>query len=104
MAETARERLRMHLAHAYTRADDDDAREHIRAAMEACDELSPTPLAECPVCGVVGLPERIIAQDCPETCPHGESWCPGPAADVSEELPCWPCFRDAAPEVVEDGE
>jgi hypothetical protein len=27
-------------------------------------ELPPTPLVECPGCGVVGLPERIAVHDC----------------------------------------
>lgn len=64
MTETPRERLRTRLARAYSLASNPKARDHIRAAMEACDDLPPTPLVECPVCGAVGLPARIEAHDC----------------------------------------
>ena len=61
---TACERLRMHLAQALTRADSPDVREHIRATLCEWENLPPTPLVECPVCGRVGLPERIVCHDC----------------------------------------
>ncbi|AUX09243.1 hypothetical protein AArcSl_1614 [Halalkaliarchaeum desulfuricum] len=61
---TAREELRMHLAQAATRVEDPDARVHVEAALETIEELPPTPLVECPVCGRVGLPARITAHDC----------------------------------------
>jgi ribosomal protein L32 len=64
MTDTARDRLRMHLTQAATRTDDADVRAHLTAALGALDELPATPLVECPVCGRVGLPERIAAHDC----------------------------------------
>jgi hypothetical protein len=48
---TARERLRMHLAQALTRADSPNVREHIWAALCEWENLPPAPLVECPVCG-----------------------------------------------------
>lgn len=66
MTETAAERLRMHLAQAKTRAENDDARAHVSAALTILDEdVPPTPLDECPVCGRVGLPEQLYAHRCP---------------------------------------
>jgi hypothetical protein len=56
---TPRERVAMQLAQAETRTDDSDAREHIRAARRALDEIGPTPLAECPACGQVGPRPRM---------------------------------------------
>ncbi|WP_259535210.1 hypothetical protein [Halalkaliarchaeum sp. AArc-CO] len=61
---TAAEELRMHLAQAATRVEDPDARAHVEAALEAAEELPVRPLVECPVCGRVGLPERITAHEC----------------------------------------
>jgi len=61
---TARERLRMHLVQALTRSESPDVREHLRAALREWDDLPLTPLVECPVCGRVGLPERISEHDC----------------------------------------
>jgi len=61
---TSRQRLRMHLAQALTRADSLDVREHIQAALCEWEGLPPTPLVECPVCGRVGLPEHIVCHDC----------------------------------------
>lgn len=54
----------MHLAQALTRAESDEAREHIQAALQEWDNLPPTPPQECPVCGKVGLPERIQQHTC----------------------------------------
>jgi len=64
MSETARERALMQLAQAETRAVDPDAKTHIQAALAAVEEIPPTALRECPVCGAVGLPERITDHDC----------------------------------------
>ncbi|WP_251342409.1 hypothetical protein [Haloplanus halophilus] len=54
----------MQLAQAETRADNADAREHIRAAREAIRAMTPTGLQECPVCGRVGVPNQIAVHDC----------------------------------------
>ena len=56
---SARQRLHMHLAQALSRTDEPDVQAHLRAALEECQRLPFTPLAECPVCGRLGLPERI---------------------------------------------
>ncbi len=61
---TDRERALMQLAQAETRADNADAREHIRAAREAIRAMTPTGLQECPVCGRVGVPNQIAVHDC----------------------------------------
>ncbi|RLM32875.1 hypothetical protein DVK01_19495 [Haloarcula sp. Atlit-120R] len=61
---TARERLEMHLAQALTRAESTNVRHHLEAALEECRKLPPTPLIECPLCGRVGLPERICEHRC----------------------------------------
>ena len=61
---TARDRLEMHLAQALTRAESTIVRRHIEAALEECRALPPTPLVECPLCGRVGLPERIRNHHC----------------------------------------
>ncbi|CEQ38538.1 uncharacterized protein OE_6168B1R (plasmid) [Halobacterium salinarum R1] len=62
--QTAHEALEMHLAQAITRCESPAVEEHLRAALQHCRKLPPTPLVECPVCGVVGLPERIQAHNC----------------------------------------
>jgi hypothetical protein len=56
---TPHERVQMQLAQAETRADDPDAREHIRAARRALDEVGPTALGECPACGQIGPRSRM---------------------------------------------
>jgi len=61
---TSREALEMHLVQALTRCESAAVRDHLQAALRYCRELPPTPLVECPVCGRVGLPERIQAHDC----------------------------------------
>ena len=61
---TARERLRMHLVQALTRAESSGVRDHIHAALREWEDLPPSPLVECPVCGRVGLPERIANHRC----------------------------------------
>ena len=58
------EHLRDHLEAASTHAIDDTTRQHLDEAVDIVDELPPTPLVDCPVCGVVGLPERIAVHDC----------------------------------------
>ena len=63
-ATTARERLEMHLAQALTRAQSPDVQHHLEAALEECRQLPPTPLVECPLCGRVGLPERVQNHCC----------------------------------------
>ncbi|OYR53677.1 hypothetical protein DJ70_15780 [Halorubrum halodurans] len=65
--QTTREALEMHLAQALTRCESAVVRAHLEAALRKCRDLPPTPLVECPVCGRVGLPERIQAHDCPGT-------------------------------------
>jgi hypothetical protein len=61
---TARERLRMHLVQALTRSSSQDVRKHLRAALCEWENLPPTPLEECAVCGRLGLPERIADHRC----------------------------------------
>lgn len=61
---TAPERLRMHLAQALTRSESPVVRAHLRAALREYENLPPTPLVECPVCGRVGLPERLRVHEC----------------------------------------
>ncbi|MCW8173690.1 hypothetical protein FYC77_12170 [Natrialba swarupiae] len=54
----------MHLVQAITRCESEVVRNHLQAALQHCRALPPTPLVECPVCGRVGLPERIHMHDC----------------------------------------
>jgi hypothetical protein len=61
---TARDRLEMHLAQALTRAESTTVRRHIEAALEECHILASTPLVKCPLCGRVGLCERIRDHHC----------------------------------------
>lgn len=61
---TARERLRMHLREARRTTDSPIVEAQLAAALDAWDDLPPTPLRECPVCGKVGLPERIQQHRC----------------------------------------
>ena len=63
---TIKERLRMHLVQALTRCENTDARAHLQAALQYCDALTPTSVMECPVCGKLGLPERIQNHQCRE--------------------------------------
>jgi len=56
---TARERLRIHLSEARRTTDSPIVEAQLDAALDACNDLPPTPLQECTVCGKVGLPERI---------------------------------------------
>jgi len=59
-----RQRLLRHLTSALESAESAETKAHLRGALAACQELPPTPLVECPLCGKVGLPERIQVHDC----------------------------------------
>ncbi|MCU4719572.1 hypothetical protein [Halapricum hydrolyticum] len=61
---TARERLRIHLREARCTTDSSIVEAQLDAALDAWNDLSPTPLRECTVCGKVGLPERIEQHSC----------------------------------------
>jgi hypothetical protein len=61
---TARERLRIHLREARRTTDSPIVEAQLDAALDAWHDLPPTPLQECPVCGKVGLPERIQQHRC----------------------------------------
>jgi len=64
---TARERLRIHLREARRTTDSLIVEAQLTAALDAWKDLPPTPLRECPVCGKVGLPERIRNHDCTQS-------------------------------------
>ena len=64
---TARERLHIHLHEARRVTDSPIVEAQLTAALDAWKDLPPTPLQECPVCGKVGLPERIRNHDCTES-------------------------------------
>jgi len=61
---TARERLRIHLRKARRTTDSPIVKGQLKAALDRWNDLPPTPLRECPVCGKVGLPERIQSHRC----------------------------------------
>lgn len=61
---TARERLRTHLREAYRTTNSPIVEAQLQAALDAWNDLPPTSLWECPVCGKVGLPERIQQHNC----------------------------------------
>jgi hypothetical protein len=63
---TARERLREELAAALAACDYPEVRRHLEVADGTLAQLPPTPLVECPECGVAGLPERIAVHHCTE--------------------------------------
>jgi hypothetical protein len=56
--------LRSQLTVAAQCAVDNETRDHIETALALVDELSGPELLECPVCGRMGLPERIVDHDC----------------------------------------
>jgi hypothetical protein len=56
--------VRMHVAQAYSRAVSFETKRHLRAALAELDPELPTALEKCPVCGRVGLAERIEVHDC----------------------------------------
>ena len=62
--QTTREELEMQLVQALTRCESPAVRTHLEAALKRCRDLPATPLVECPVCGRVGLPERIQMHNC----------------------------------------
>ena len=64
---TARERLRIHLREARRTTNFPIAEAQLAAALDAWEDLPPTPLQECPVCGKVGLPERIRNHNCTQS-------------------------------------
>jgi hypothetical protein len=61
---TVRERLHIHLREARRTTDSPIVEAQLTAARDAWKDLPPTPLRECPVCGKVGLPERIQQHSC----------------------------------------
>jgi len=63
---TARERrLRIHLEEAKRATTSPVVKAQLDAALDVWEDLPPpTPLQECPVCGKVGLPERIQQHRC----------------------------------------
>lgn len=52
------------LVQAYTRAVHPDVVAHLRAALDEFDDKGLDALVECPVCGRLGMAERIQAHDC----------------------------------------
>ena len=63
-SQTTAEALRDELTAANTYVENAEAQQHVDRAIELLNDLPPTPLVECPGCGVVGLPERIAVHDC----------------------------------------
>jgi len=63
MSTTLKE-LRDQLTEVSMQAVDTETREHIETAIELIDELPGPELLECPVCGRMGLPERIVDHNC----------------------------------------
>ena len=61
---TARERLRIHLREARRTTTSPIVKAQLTAALHAWEDLPPTSLQECPVCGKVGIPERIRQHRC----------------------------------------
>lgn len=54
----------MHLVQALTRAESQDARVHIRAALALCGCFNQISLIECEDCGKAGLAERVLLYSC----------------------------------------
>ncbi|AQL44751.1 hypothetical protein BV210_18555 (plasmid) [Halorientalis sp. IM1011] len=59
------EAVRHQLVQAYTRAVLPDVVAHLRVALDEFDNDGVDELVECPVCGRLGMAERIQAHDCP---------------------------------------
>ena len=59
------EAVRHQLVQAYTRAVHPDVIGHLRAALQEFDGELEEEFTECPVCGRLGVGERIRAHDCP---------------------------------------
>lgn len=63
--EREAERVRMHLAQAFSRSRDPRVDRHLSAALAALDgEPVDDVLVSCPVCRMTGLPEQIATHDC----------------------------------------
>jgi hypothetical protein len=62
--QAAQEALEMHLVQAITRCDSNTVRCHLHAALQYCRQLTRTSLVKCPLCGTIGLPERIQRHRC----------------------------------------
>jgi hypothetical protein len=58
------ERIAQHAAAGLTRAVHPDAVRHFQAIIEILDIEYAPEVTQCPVCGRVGLPERIHNHDC----------------------------------------
>jgi hypothetical protein len=58
------EAVRHQLVQAYTRAVHPDTLVHLRAALHELDGGLPEDLIKCPVCGRLGMPERVREHDC----------------------------------------
>lgn len=69
---TTRERLRIHLEEARRATTSPVVEAQLSAALDVWDDLPPTPLQECPICGKVGLPERIQQHRCETQNQNGE--------------------------------
>ena len=63
-AVTPNERLHWPLTNALVSAESPETTAHLRGALSVYQDLPPTPLVECPLCGKVGLPERIRTHEC----------------------------------------
>jgi len=61
---TRKERLHWHLTNALASAESPETTAHLRGALSVYQDFPPTPLVECPLCGKVGLPERIRTHEC----------------------------------------
>jgi len=59
------EAVRHQLVQAYTRAVHPDVVAHLLAALDEFDDEGFDEPVECPVCGRLGMAERIQAHDCP---------------------------------------
>ena len=61
---TRKEQLYWHLTNALASAESPETTAHLRGALAVYQDLPQTPLVECPLCGKVGLPERIRIHQC----------------------------------------
>lgn len=50
---------------ALANAESAKTKANLRGALATYRDLPPIPLVECPLCGKVGLPERIRTHECP---------------------------------------
>ena len=58
------ESVRHQLVQAYTRAVEPDAIVHLQAALAEFEDGLVDEVVECPVCGRLGMAERIRTHDC----------------------------------------